>query len=123
MLFIAAMHIFRIGTYFEGNLRTLYYSYFSDIIIPFGFYFLLCLNEISFSFLRPWKTKALLVFSTSTLTEVLQAFDIYFLGLTFDYFDIVAFGFGAFLAVVIDELLFKKYIPNWNYSENKSQIQ
>ena len=36
LLVIALVHIFRVGTYLRGSLFTLYYSYFSDIVVPFG---------------------------------------------------------------------------------------
>ena len=45
LIIIALIHVFRLGTLFQGGLRILYYSYASDIIIPFGIYFLLCMNK------------------------------------------------------------------------------
>ena len=57
MILIAAAHIFRIGSYLQGELYNFYYSYFSDFILPFGCYFLLCANEIQLAFLRRWEAK------------------------------------------------------------------
>ena len=113
MLFIAFVHAFRMGTYFEGRLYTLYYSYFSDIIIPFGFYFLLSLNDRTVIFLRDWRMKAGIVFLACTLTEILQAFGIYFLGVTFDPVDIAMFGVGVLLAVFVDRVVFRRVLPFW----------
>ena len=76
MLVIALVHLFRVGTYLQGSLFTLYYSYFSDIVIPFGMYFLLCLEDVYIRFLRDWRVKALLVFGVASSTEVMQAFGI-----------------------------------------------
>jgi hypothetical protein len=41
MIVIAATHVFRIGSYLHGELHNFYYSYLSDIVLPFGCYFLL----------------------------------------------------------------------------------
>ena len=115
MIVIAFVHIYRLGTLLEGNFQTLYYSYFSDIIIPFGMYFLLCINEISITFLKSWRTKAILLFVITVSVEILQGLGFYVLGSTFDYFDLLAYATGILLAVIVDEFLFKKYIPYWNY--------
>ena len=45
MLAIGAIHFFRLGQYLSGRLYSYYYSCFSDVIVPFGAYFLLCLSE------------------------------------------------------------------------------
>lgn len=52
MVTIAAIHGFRIGSYLNGNLYLDYYSYASDLMLPFGAYFLLSMNEIQLRFLR-----------------------------------------------------------------------
>lgn len=118
LLFIALIHIFRLGTLLNGNLRIFYYSYFSDIIIPFGIYFLLCINEISIAILRLWKIKALIIFSATTFAETLQGFGLYFLGSTFDFYDLIAYSVGIIFAVFFDKKIFKKYVPNWKYVKN-----
>lgn len=116
MISIAAIHWFRIGSYLDGDLYILYYSYASDIIIPFGFYFLLNMNEINFRFLQKWYVKAIIVFGLSTLTEIMQLFGIYFLGVTFDTIDILMFGIGTLLAVLFDKIILEKAIPFWKYN-------
>lgn len=55
---IALIHVFRLGQIFRGQAYTLYYSYFSDIILPFGMYFLLSLNDKSIPDLQNWYVKA-----------------------------------------------------------------
>jgi len=52
-------------------LFTLYYSYFSDIVIPFGMYFLLCPEDVYVRCLRNWRVKALLVIGVASSTEVM----------------------------------------------------
>ncbi len=83
-LTIAAIHFFRIGSYLNGDSYLYYYSYASDILIPFGFYFLLSINDVQIRFLRSWKVKAIIIFVLSSLTEILQAFGIHVLGGAFD---------------------------------------
>jgi len=117
MLTIAAVHFLRLGTLFEGRLFTLYYGYFSDIIVPFGMYFLLCINDASLRFLRDWRIKAVIVFTISSLTEVGQAFGVPLLGQTFDPMDFVMFGVGVLLAVMVDRLLFVRIFSFWSRPE------
>lgn len=115
MLLIAFMHAFRVGSYLNGNLYVLYYSFASDLVLPFGSYFLLVMNEISLPFLRKWQTKGLIVFVAMTLSEILQLFDIHFFGVTFDPLDIVMFATGTLIAIVFDKVIFQKWCPNWSY--------
>ncbi|MBT8220939.1 MAG: hypothetical protein KJP00_14010 [Bacteroidia bacterium] len=114
-LIIAAIHAFRIGSYLHNPWYTLYYSYASDIMLPFGVYFLLCINEIQFKVLRPWYIKAGIIFGAMTFSEILQYFEIYFFGVTFDLMDIAAYATGTMMAVVVDRLIFRKFIIDWNY--------
>ena len=114
MVVIALVHGFRLGTYLDGTLFTLYYSYFSDILVPFGMYFLLCLNEASLRFLADWRVKALLIYAITSLTEVAQAFGIPLLGSTFDPLDFVMFGAGVLLAAFADRVLFARLFPFWS---------
>lgn len=113
LLVIALVHIFKVGTYLPGSLFTLYYSYFSDIVVPFGMYFLLCLNDVYFLFLRDWRVKAVLVFSVASSTEVMQAFGVPLLGQTFDPLDFVMFGVGVLLAALVDRSLFDRHLRWW----------
>lgn len=116
MLVIAAIHGFRVGTYLTGNAYKLYYSFASDIMLPFGAYFLLSMNEIQMRFLRKWYIKVLIVFGVMTFSEILQFYGIYFFGVTFDYFDIIMYALGALFAAFIDTQVFEKFIPYWNYN-------
>ncbi len=113
MLIIALVHILRVGTYLRDSLFTLYYSFFSDIIIPFGIYFLLCLEATFVRLLRDWRVRAMLVFGVASATAVLQAFGVHLLGQTFDTLDFVMFGGGVLLAVLVDRFLFHRLFPWW----------
>ena len=111
---IALIHIFRVGSYLHGDLYLLYYSYVSDLIIPFGVYFLLCINEITIRVLQKWYIKAAFIIGITTLAEILQLFGVYALGITFDPIDILMYVSGVGIAVIFDRLLFKRYIPFWD---------
>ena len=104
LLPIAAAHIFRVGTYFNGKLFILYYSYFSDIVIPIGIYFLLCINDVSVPSMKNFKTKSAIVFVSAAAIETAQGFGIPLLGSTFDPLDFVMFGVGIIIAVCLDKL-------------------
>ena len=111
MLIIALIHAFRVGTYLPGKMFTLYYSYFSDIVVPFGMYFLLFMADVHIRFLRDWRVKAMLVFGVASSTELMQAFGVPLLGRTFDPLDFVMFGAGVLLAVLTDRFLFDRFLP------------
>ena len=117
MLVIALIHVFRIGSYLDGVLFILYYSFFSDIIIPFGMYFLICLNEGRSRWLKDWRVKSLLVFAVTSLTEVMQAFGLPILGGTFDPFDFLMFGTGALLAAFVDRVVLNRMFHFWSTDE------
>jgi glycopeptide antibiotics resistance protein len=115
MLGIASIYILRLGQNLEGNFYNFYHSYISDLVIPFGTYFLLAMNEIRLKFLRKWQSKALIVFGVATIIEILQAFGIYVFTKTFDPVDILFYAIGAGLAALVDKKIFEQHIPFWKY--------
>jgi len=115
MTVIVLIHVFRVGNYLDGVLLSLYYSYVSDLIIPFGIYFLLCIAEYNIRIFRRWYVKALIIIAVTTLAEILQFFGIYALGVTFDFIDILMYIIGVGAAVIIDRLIFKKFIQFWDF--------
>ncbi|MGB7055699.1 MAG: hypothetical protein WBE28_10310 [bacterium] len=118
ILLIAAIHIFRVGSYLSGRLFIYYYSFFSDIVIPIAIFFLLCINDITLPFLKGWMTKAILVFLIAMATEIAQGFGIPLLGNTFDILDFVMFGIGTLIAVGLDKL-FSKVFYFWSFGDEK----
>jgi len=118
ILTVALIHILRVGSYFGGTAFRLYYSYFSDIVVPFGMYFLLCLNEVSISFLRGWRVKATLVFALGASTEVAQAFGAPLLGRTFDPLDFTMFASGALFAAFVDRIVFTRLFGFWSLKDS-----
>ena len=123
MFIIALQHIFRVGSYLKGDLNLFYYSYVSDLIMPFGFYFLLFMNELKIKILRKWYIKAAIIIGASTLAEILQFLGVYALGKTFDPIDILMYVLGIGAAVVFDRLIFKRFIPFWNIEKLNENIE
>jgi len=97
----------------SGTLRILYQSYFADILLPFGFYFLLSLIGAESKFLDMWWKKALVIFGLCTISEILQYFGIYALATVFDPVDIAMYGLGVLLASFVDRKVFARYFPFW----------
>ena len=115
---IAAIHYFQAGSYLNGNAYLLYYSYASDLLLPFGAYFFLVMNEMQYPMLRSWTVKAWTVFGWMTALELLQLFDVYVVGTTFDPLDILVYGISVALAVWADTSLFHKWFPKWVIPES-----
>jgi hypothetical protein len=120
MALIAAVHIFRLGSYLQGELHAFYYSYFSDVIIPFGFYFLLCLTEQHVPVLRHWEVKLAIAFLTPSIAETCQYFGIPVLGSTFDPLDYLMYGIGALSAAVVDVQVFSRVFDFWTKEQPES---
>lgn len=116
MLILAAIHGFRVGSYLSGNAYIYYYSFASDIMLPLGAYFILCMNEIQMRFLRKWYIKVIIVFCVMTFSEILQFYGIYFFGVTYDRIDILMYGIGAFTAAFLDKQILERLIPYWKYN-------
>lgn len=112
-LVIAAFFIIGVD---ENNrtLKILFHSYYADIFIPFGFYFLLTLNEFRILVLRRWSVKALLVFALCSTSEILQYFGIFALARVFDPMDFVMYGTRALLAAFVDRQIFSRIFAFWN---------
>ena len=104
--------IFFIGADWAGeSVHRFFHGYFADIALPFGFYFLLILNEDTFLSLRPWHNKALALFLLVSMSEILQYFGIYALATVFDPIDFVMYAGGVLLAALVDTKLISKYYP------------
>ena len=117
-LAIALVHVFRLGQIFQGQAYNFYYSYFSDILLPFGMYFLLSLNDVTIPVFQKWYVKAGLIFILTTFAEICQFFGIEVLGVTFDPFDILMYGIGVSVAALIDVKVFSKYLGFWTNKKN-----
>jgi hypothetical protein len=113
MLVIAAAHIVGIGRYLEPRLPALYSGYFSDLVLPFGFYFLLFLPEAQWRFLARSEAKAAAVLAMASGAETLQYFGVWALGLTFDPIDFVMYAIGVISAAFVDTQVLARVFAFW----------
>lgn len=111
---IALIHFFT-GSNYRGPYPGFVNSYLLNILVPFAFYFLLCLNELSL--LRPWIVKSILVFGAGSSVEVAQFFGAPILGRTFDPVDFVMYGIGVIIAATLDTTLFPRIFEFWTPKE------
>ncbi len=118
-IIIGLIHAFRLGQIFNGEAYKLYYSYFSDLILPFGAYFLLSIDDARIPVLRHWYAKAGIIFFLTTSTEICQFFGIEALGVTFDPVDILMFGSGVLIAAFIDVKILVPNLGFWVTTKNE----
>ena len=109
---VALLH-FVTGPAYKGPYPEFVNGYLLDILIPFAFYFLLCSQDVTTPFLRPWITKALPVFAVGCLVEASQAFGVPILGETFDPLDLVMYAVGVLAAAGLDTLLCPRVFSFW----------
>jgi len=116
-IIIALIHAFRLGQIFNGQVYNLYYSYFSDLILPFGAYFLLSINDARIPVLRQWYVKAGIIFSLTTFAEICQLFGFDVLGVTFDPVDFIMYGIGILTAAIVEKQFFERFFSFWLIKE------
>jgi glycopeptide antibiotics resistance protein len=108
---IALLH-FVTGSRYQGPYPSFVNGYLLDILIPLGFYLLLCLVEVPI--LNSWLVKGILVFSAALAAEFAQWMGMPFLGQVYDPLDILMYAIGVLLAVMLDLLVFPKLFHFWN---------
>jgi hypothetical protein len=102
---VAAVHLFRLGSYLRGAPHRLYHAYASDLLLPLAAYFILCLAESRQPFLRDGRVKAAVVFGAASFAETMQGLGVPLLGSTFDPVDYAMYAAGTLLAVFADRAL------------------
>jgi len=86
-------------------------GYLLDILVPFGFYFLLCLSK--FPLLKSWIVKSILMFGVASFVEIAQFFGVPMFGQIFDPVDFVMFEMGVILAAILDIIVFPRIFDFW----------
>lgn len=97
----------------SDTIRRFFHSYFADIAIPFGFYFLLVLLEDKYKLLQKWYVKAATIFILCSISETLQFFGIYALATVFDPLDFAMYALGVVLAAIVDRIFLKRLFGFW----------
>ena len=107
---IALLHFFT-GSNYEGPYPEFVNGYLLDILLPFAFYFLLCIPKTSL--LRLWIVRCMLVFGGACLVEISQLFGVPIFGRTYDPIDIIMYGLGISLAALLDTIVFRHVFSFW----------
>lgn len=121
MLLIALAHITDIGGYLQGVPFNLFKSYFSDLVLPFGFYFLLSADEQWIPILRRWEVKWAAMILLPSIAETCQYFGIPVLGSTFDPLDYLMYTIGATFAAIVDTQVFPRIFGFWTLEKAERQ--
>ena len=106
----ALLH-FLTGSNYRGPYPAFVNGYLIDILLPLGFYFLLCLVELPV--LRSWVVKSALVFGAASSVELAQFFGVPIFGRTYDPVDICMYGAGVILAAILDTVVFPRLFEFW----------
>lgn len=109
-ILIALIH-FVTGPQYKGPMPGFVNGYLLDILIPVGFYLLLCMPD--HKSLKRWPVKAIPVFVVAAAVEVAQYFGVPILGRTFDPVDLVMYGIGIALAVILDTVVLPRIVTFW----------
>jgi hypothetical protein len=112
-LLIATLHLLDLRALLGPDLRPLVGSYFSDLTLPFAFYYLLCFIDDRAAILRPAVTKASVVFLASAAAELLQGAGVPALGRTFDPLDFVMYAVGVGFAWALDRVVLSRLVRAW----------
>ena len=107
---IALIH-FITGSGYKGPFPRFVNSYLLDILVPFAFYLLLCVSNVSL--FKPWFVKGALVFAIGVSVEALQFFEVPLFGRTFDPVDFVMYAIGVTLAAILDTTVLPRIFEFW----------
>jgi len=112
-LIIASFFIIGAG-WASRSVYILFHSYFADIFLPFGFYFLLSIKGNKSRYLNTLWKKSAAIFALTATSETLQYFGIYALARVFDPIDYVMYGLGVLLAAFVDRIIFTRKFYFWD---------
>ena len=108
-LFIGLLHLL-IGPNYQGICKHFIRGYLIDILLPMNLYLLL---QISLrKNILVYKARilgAIFTFAFGTIVEILQFYEIEFLGRTFDPWDMLMYGIGIGLGIAIDLTIINKF--------------
>lgn len=108
-IFVGLLHII-IGPDYQGIFKHFVRGYLIDILLPMNLYLLLQISlrkNISISKARI--IGAIITFAFGTIVEILQFYEIEFLGSTYDPWDILMYGIGTGLGIAIDLTIIDKF--------------
>jgi hypothetical protein len=108
-LFIVLLH-FIIGPDYNGIYKNFVRSYLIDLLLPMNVYLLLQISlRKKISIVKSRVIGALFTFLIGLIVEILQLFKIEFFGSTYDPLDIVMYGIGVMLGLLVDYTIIDKF--------------
>jgi hypothetical protein len=107
-LSVALMH-FIIGPDYDGIFKQFVRGYLIDLILPMNLYLLLQISlREKISITKSRVIGAVSTFLFGLIVEILQLLKIKFLGSTFDPMDIVMYGIGIMIGILVDYTIIDK---------------
>jgi hypothetical protein len=108
-LLVASMH-FIIGPDYSGIFKNFVRGYLIDLILPMNLYLLLQISlRKKVSIVKSRVIGAICTFSFGVIVEILQLLKIKFLGSTYDPLDIVMYGIGVIIGLLVDYIIIDKF--------------
>ena len=107
---VGALH-FVTGENYQGPFPIFVNGYLIDILLPMTIYLLLGL--VQNQWIRAPLLRAGAVFGFGCVVEASQYFGYSLLGSTFDPLDLLAYAGGVLLGILLDLVLFPRFIPRW----------
>jgi hypothetical protein len=101
---------FIIGPDYQGIFKHFIRGYLIDILLPLNLYLLIQISiRKNISVNKARIIGAIITFAFGTIVEILQLYEIEFLGSTFDPWDILMYLIGIGLGIVIDLTIIDKF--------------
>ena len=108
-LFVGLLH-FLIGPDYQGIYKNFIRGYLIDILLPMNLYLLLQISlRKNLTVNKARIIGAIFTFSFGTTVEILQYYEIGFLGRTYDPWDILMYGIGIGIGIAIDLTIIDKF--------------
>ena len=108
-IFVGLLH-FVIGPDYQGIFKHFIRGYLIDILLPMNLYLLIQISlRKNISVYKARITGAIITFAFGTIVEILQLYEIEFLGRTYDPWDILMYLIGIGLGIVIDLTIIDKF--------------
>lgn len=110
-LTIGLLH-FVTGENYRGPFPIFVNGYLIDILLPMAMYLLMGLIQVEFIHHPIFRAAAVFLFGC--MVEISQYLGRPFFGNTFDPLDILAYAGGVLLGMLLDMILFPRFVPRWN---------
>jgi hypothetical protein len=108
-IFVGLLH-FVIGPDYQGIFKHFIRGYLIDILLPMNLYLLIQISlRKNMSVNKARIIGAVIPFAFGTIVEILQLYEIEFLGRTYDPWDILMYLTGIGLGIVIDLTIIDKF--------------